>query len=320
MSKVFFLKANGSEETEMKITSLPHPRHGKLARYINHGDNFYEINYFKKQDGKPCGWFAGNQILKDGGIYLCTPFDRSFTAIRYLLNNEKQYLNVSDLFPSDECNFFDNVRKDEFLEPICDHQEMGDDKYFRLNKEKLFKWLEVKTLKVKKEIVKQYSVRQNRIGDSLKDNGFNKATETIEEPETSPEIAKSDEKVEIDSKDAVKEEIKLVKLSDNQEKKFLVDASKYLVQYIPDGILEGYLTHLGLEMTDLKPKKRESMKRSNNTSDSTPAAKKKKVAPKKKAPAKKKIDTRGMKPIASFFAPSGKKKATKKTAKKSKTK
>ncbi len=71
---------------------LPHPKYADvLARYLligngsgngNGNDQLLSIECVKDP---PCSWFAGDAVISDGSLYLCTRTDPLFLAVQPLI-------------------------------------------------------------------------------------------------------------------------------------------------------------------------------------------------------------------------------------------
>lgn len=79
------------ETTEEQIIALPHPKTQIPVRYLIQKPQLLQL--IKVNDSyKKGSWFINNNIVKDGAIYLATPFDLVFLAIPVL---EKTYKEIN---------------------------------------------------------------------------------------------------------------------------------------------------------------------------------------------------------------------------------
>jgi len=85
-----------SPKARPSIISLPHPRTGASCKYVITHGKLWEIQLVKPY--KPSSWLIDQSVKSDGSMYLCTPFDPTFTILSQLKNqpqpNLEHFLDV----------------------------------------------------------------------------------------------------------------------------------------------------------------------------------------------------------------------------------
>jgi ribonuclease H2 subunit B len=149
---VFLIKGDPKDIT---ITQLPHPRTGQLARYVISGDK-QQVLEVQKIYAKPSSYFIDDNVKEDGALYSATPTDPLFLLLPRLekLRNKTKsdkapngsYTPMHELYMDLEQPNYSHLKdvKGADLELLCDVEDMGDDKYVRLNDEKVVLWLRAK--------------------------------------------------------------------------------------------------------------------------------------------------------------------------------
>jgi len=155
---IFQGKEEKINEEDLIITSLPHPKRGKNARFVISNKKVLEIQRLHEQ---PSSWFIDNTAEKDGSFYLCTPVDPLFLLIRLLEQNRKKssehggyFCEFSQmLFDTDQPGYahFAKLTDTFDLSLICDINNDLEQPLCRLNDEKIIHWLraKVENLRVK---------------------------------------------------------------------------------------------------------------------------------------------------------------------------
>lgn len=129
------------------VLSLRHPRSGDETGYLFIDGQLQEINWFKERYG---AWFLGNYVCEDGGLYYCTPVDPififlpTFEAAR--MSNGKDPGKFRQL---DEVLYVEGYPgyqqlislASHHMELVCEVKEVGNMKFFRLDKSKVLSWL-----------------------------------------------------------------------------------------------------------------------------------------------------------------------------------
>ncbi|EMR08171.1 hypothetical protein PNEG_03345 [Pneumocystis murina B123] len=91
MTKIIIKPRNflNGKTTEEQIIALPHPKTQIPVRYLIQKPQLLQL--IKVNDSyKKGSWFINNNIVKDGTIYLATPFDLVFLAIPVLEETYKE--------------------------------------------------------------------------------------------------------------------------------------------------------------------------------------------------------------------------------------
>ncbi|KAK9817138.1 hypothetical protein WJX72_010129 [[Myrmecia] bisecta] len=122
---------------------LPHPKTGALASFLVSGGCLQEVNWYKQRFGS---WFAGDTIIEDGGLYLCTRVDSLFLALPILEANTAQagmFCEAEVLLEGAPAAVRQHVTpliRDQ-LACLCDVKEAGGDQYYRLSQARVLGWL-----------------------------------------------------------------------------------------------------------------------------------------------------------------------------------
>eukprot|EP00123_Amoebidium_parasiticum_P020033 comp40448_c0_seq1/m.47420 comp40448_c0_seq1/g.47420 ORF comp40448_c0_seq1/g.47420 comp40448_c0_seq1/m.47420 type:complete len:304 (-) comp40448_c0_seq1:102-1013(-) len=139
-------KAFNSPSGNASIFSLPHPKTGVLCRFML-SQNGEELLEFKKHHpNEPSSWFVGESVQKDGSIFMATTADPLFVVLPLLSKpaNKKVFMTVDNLLASSDCHAFNRLSSCKGLEnlkSICDVKEAGTIVAYRLNEEKMMEWL-----------------------------------------------------------------------------------------------------------------------------------------------------------------------------------
>ncbi|CAH0600380.1 unnamed protein product [Chrysodeixis includens] len=147
-SWILLAKDSLLENSSFSIITLPHPVHGKPAKYCLDDENnkIYEIISF---DEPHRSWFIGETVKSDGSIQMVTPINPLFLVLPRLkeqcssraipledLLSEKGYDKILDFIPS--------------LDQVADLKGSADMKAYKYNEEKAITWLEDRVRRLSK--------------------------------------------------------------------------------------------------------------------------------------------------------------------------
>ncbi|EGG13960.1 hypothetical protein DFA_11721 [Cavenderia fasciculata] len=128
------------------IISIPHPKTLQESRFIIDCDanTLLEINNLNQ---KPSSWLVNDGVRHDGSLYITTPFDPMFIMIRYLEDRDDKFTNLSSI--KEEPTYAKLTQKgfkwdEDQIIMVCDWKDLINDRFYKLNKDKLLKWLQVK--------------------------------------------------------------------------------------------------------------------------------------------------------------------------------
>ncbi|CAG8522742.1 7469_t:CDS:10 [Diversispora eburnea] len=151
-----------NEENFISI-SLPHPRTGLPARYIIQDGNLFEAQRIDCSSQN--SWFIKDTIQKDGSMILFTRIDPLFLMIPFLENSRRKNLESPGFFLTLE-DILDNTDYPSttrlltinniltYMEWIC------DGKVYRLNDDKMMKWLKGKVTNLLSKFDQHKSLRK----------------------------------------------------------------------------------------------------------------------------------------------------------------
>eukprot|EP01116_Phalansterium_solitarium_P017980 TRINITY_DN4589_c0_g1_i1.p1 TRINITY_DN4589_c0_g1~~TRINITY_DN4589_c0_g1_i1.p1 ORF type:complete len:305 (+),score=68.22 TRINITY_DN4589_c0_g1_i1:50-964(+) len=140
-------------EQDLVFTSLPHPKRGCQARYALTKGRILEIQRLIEE---PASWFVGDSVQSDGSLYLATPVDPMFLMIPLLEASRKKtdshagvFCALDQVFPDTAHTGFAHlhtIAKDasEQLSLLCDLNDKMDEPFYRLNDDKVLRWLRCK--------------------------------------------------------------------------------------------------------------------------------------------------------------------------------
>jgi ribonuclease H2 subunit B len=187
-----------SLSSSSRFISLPHPAHPDLtARYLCTGSELYELQTHSPaliSRDSYSSWFVHREIFPSGLVYLATPFDPLFLAIPLLrkasLSNSSApahssssgyFLDLGHIFPPDSFpHSFLSVNS--FLSQlalICDTKQGWDSLVYRLNEEKVGKWMRKKVIQTAQQLNEMTSFQPLNSGTSDSQMSINQASPEI---------------------------------------------------------------------------------------------------------------------------------------------
>ncbi|RHZ75290.1 hypothetical protein Glove_216g70 [Diversispora epigaea] len=171
MSQWICIKPKSQENEENFISiSLPHPRTGLPARYIIQDGDLFEAQ--RVDCSSQNSWFIKDIIQKDGSMILFTRIDPLFLMIPFLENSRRKNLESQGFFLTLE-DILDNIDYPSttrlltinnmltYMEWICDGKDINlDSKVYRLNDDKMMKWLKGKVTNLLSKFDQHKSLRK----------------------------------------------------------------------------------------------------------------------------------------------------------------
>jgi len=261
------------------ITSLPHPKRGLNARFAINKNQVCELN---RVTNDPSSWFINQNVERDGSIYLATPIDPIFLLIRLLEQNRKKteesegyFCDISQMLTdAKQPGFFHLLPIVETIDLclICDVNKEHSPTLYRLNDDKVLRWLRCKVDNLIP--ILETNVQSNSVSSSAPT--FRRSEKSLKKP-NSEEVLKSS----------------------------LGFISEYIDSFRMDSLSKSYgLTHFGVpKLTAFDEMAVYSHKRSNP--DNEPEKERKEPAKKPRlTPGQAKLaktDVRGIPKISTFF-------------------
>jgi len=141
---------NSSGDRLHDIVPLRHPRTGTKGQFSFNGDN--ELLELQRVDGEENSYFVDDTVVSDGTLWMLSPVDPNFHLLYYLDQARAKTEEHAGRFGVIEDALNDAVfpatkllatAKNVRLEKICDIKDKGEI-YVRLNDEKVLSWLEAK--------------------------------------------------------------------------------------------------------------------------------------------------------------------------------
>ncbi|ESO09197.1 hypothetical protein HELRODRAFT_168156 [Helobdella robusta] len=133
----------------LETCKLKHPKTGIASTffYSNSSCHIYEITKFQENFRS---WFIKDFVVKGGedGLFMVTEINMLYLFLPLLRKSFRMYKSVGSIL--DDENFPDNkIFQDKlmsFLKFVCDTKELGEDLYYKYNKEKTLAWLQLKVI------------------------------------------------------------------------------------------------------------------------------------------------------------------------------
>ncbi|CAH9123953.1 unnamed protein product [Cuscuta epithymum] len=157
-----------------KLLSLRHPKSGDATCYLFVNRTLQEVHWFKQSFGS---WFLGDYVCEDGSLYTATPIDPVFVLLPLfeearmtkqankddpgMFRQLDEIIYVSD-YPGYQ--YLSSIAE-KSMQVVCDFKEMGSMKFYRLNNEKVLKWMCFKVEELRKTLVtldKNFAARDKK--------------------------------------------------------------------------------------------------------------------------------------------------------------
>nr|XP_033516956.1 ribonuclease H2 subunit B isoform X2 [Nicotiana tomentosiformis] len=170
-----------------QLLSLQHPKSGNATCYVCVDGSLQELHWFKQSYGS---WFLGDYVCEDGRLYTATPVDPVFVLLpifeeaRMKKNDDqgkfRQLDEITYVVGYPGYQHLSSVAEN-CMQVVCDVKDIGKTQFYRLNDEKVLKWLCFKVIQLKKTLLtldKNYAARDKKeiltdavsiIGEYLKD-------------------------------------------------------------------------------------------------------------------------------------------------------
>ncbi|CAN7118907.1 unnamed protein product [Brassica rapa subsp. narinosa] len=151
-----------------ELLTLRHPKSENGTCYIFSNEMLQEIQWFKQSYGS---WFLGDYISQDGSLYMTTPVDPVFILLPIFDEARmKKGEDPGKFRQLDEILFVEGYPEYQHLLPlaeksmqiVCQTQEVGSMKFYRLDNSKVLAWLTCKVSCLKKtlpELDKNYAAQ-----------------------------------------------------------------------------------------------------------------------------------------------------------------
>uniref|UniRef100_A0A0D3DF62 CTP synthase n=2 Tax=Brassica oleracea var. oleracea TaxID=109376 RepID=A0A0D3DF62_BRAOL len=151
-----------------ELLTLRHPKSDNGTCYLFSNGMLQEIQWFKQSYGS---WFLGDYISQDGSLYMATPVDPVFILLPIFDEARmKKGEDPGKFRQLDEILFVEGYPEYQHLLPlaeksmeiVCQTQEVGSMKFYRLDNSKVLAWLTCKVSCLKKtlpELDKNYAAQ-----------------------------------------------------------------------------------------------------------------------------------------------------------------
>uniref|UniRef100_A0A0V0HWT5 Ribonuclease H2 subunit B n=1 Tax=Solanum chacoense TaxID=4108 RepID=A0A0V0HWT5_SOLCH len=154
-----------------QLLSLRHPKSGNATCYLCVDGSLQELHWFKQSYGS---WFLGDYVCEDGRLYTATPVDPVFVLLpifeeaRMKKNDDPgKFRQVDEIIYVVGYPGYQHLSSiaENCMQVVCDVKDVGMTKFFRLNDEKVLKWLCLKVIQLKKTLLtldKNYTARDKK--------------------------------------------------------------------------------------------------------------------------------------------------------------
>ncbi|TMW95932.1 hypothetical protein EJD97_008169, partial [Solanum chilense] len=154
-----------------QLLSLRHPKSGNATCYLCVDESLQELHWFKQSYGS---WFLGDYVCEDGRLYTATPVDPVFVLLpifdeaRMKKNDDPgKFRQVDEIIYVVGYPGYQHLSSiaENCMQVVCDVKDVGTTKFFRLNDEKVLKWLCLKVIQLKKTLLtldKNYAARDKK--------------------------------------------------------------------------------------------------------------------------------------------------------------
>ncbi|XP_006348739.1 ribonuclease H2 subunit B isoform X1 [Solanum tuberosum] len=154
-----------------QLLSLRHPKSGNATCYLCVDGSLQELHWFKQSYGS---WFLGDYVCEDGRLYTATPVDPVFVLLpifeeaRMKKNDDPgKFRQVDEIIYVVGYPGYQHLSSiaENCMQVVCDVKDVGMTKFFRLNDEKVLKWLCLKVIQLKKTLLtldKNYAARDKK--------------------------------------------------------------------------------------------------------------------------------------------------------------
>ncbi|KAL9656220.1 hypothetical protein ABK040_007836 [Willaertia magna] len=301
------------ENKSLSIITLNHPKYNKPIKYalLTTSDSKTIVMEMNKVGKSTSSWFVQNHVISDGKVYVLTPIDVTFLLLSSLeeerkessdinLNCKTNYVNFIDIIPKPLQNVTNSKRMINYL---CDIMELSDDEYFiKFNEMRVLEYLInkcnyiteqfEKNNEIKTKLLNQQSISGFRKSTKKNNNLMNENKCRIEAIRFLSEYLSSFWSEKLATHFNLLEEVFPGRTSNLKMNNKKEDEMKNSSEQLVDNFLE--------ELDSFEEKKKRKTKAGN--SGETPEKKKKKnQTPSRGVQSLKKVNTKGMKTLDSFF-------------------
>ena len=130
-----------------EFISLPHPRTGRLARYMLRGESVFELQVAKPPEERG-SWFIDNVVKKDGSVQLVSQVDVIFLIVPLLASAAaNRFVPLNDIWDGSthRLNYRKLAKCDlSAVRFVCDTKEVGGDAYYRFSESRMLTWMMAK--------------------------------------------------------------------------------------------------------------------------------------------------------------------------------
>jgi len=133
------------------ILAFRHPRTGNRAQYTFSSTGL--LLEIQKVSGDESSYFLNDSVMQDGSLFVCSPMDVNFIMLYHLEKvrsktdeHAGRYVELDDALKDEDYPALPRLAaaKNLRIEMICDINEKHGGRYIRLNDEKVLAWLERK--------------------------------------------------------------------------------------------------------------------------------------------------------------------------------
>ncbi|XP_024005660.1 ribonuclease H2 subunit B isoform X2 [Eutrema salsugineum] len=159
----------GNEPGE--LLTLCHPKSENGTCYLFNNGMLQEIQWFKQSYGS---WFLGDYISQDGSLYMATPVDPVFILLPIFDKarmkkgeDPGKFRQLDEILYVEGYSGYQHLLAlaEKCMEIVCQTQEVGSMKFYRLDNSKVLAWLSFKVCCLKKtlpELDKNYAAQDEQ--------------------------------------------------------------------------------------------------------------------------------------------------------------
>eukprot|EP00755_Sulcionema_specki_P000127 Sspe_Gene.114653::Locus_100830_Transcript_1_1_Confidence_1.000_Length_726::g.114653::m.114653/K10744/RNASEH2B; ribonuclease H2 subunit B len=141
----------------VEIFTLPDPRTGKGRQFCVAGGTFCEL---LRHGRSASTWFLGDEVVEDGALWVISPLDPLFIALRFLVKQSadraSQFCSLDDLIPTPDSAMPAAAKGRALLRAavkskigaLCDTVSEGEEVFLQFQPSKAVVWLRLKLKKL----------------------------------------------------------------------------------------------------------------------------------------------------------------------------
>lgn len=304
---------NKEVESDVDMISLPHPSNGDSTKFIIYNNRLLELQHMHREDSIH-SWFVNQNVVEDGRVYVATNMDPLFIVLPLLRQHGANFSPLSQLMVSWQSNYEFCMKllkiKNLDLELVCDVTKFDEDMILvRHNNEKVLKFLSDKLDKLKLHFEEMLRKKAKTVvfaaGFMSLSGGSSSNSSSGETGGTMNESTSS----------SIEEEKALKQIA-------MLKAFDVIADYLDQDTYKDWVEHLGIgellisENSKAKGGKKRAWEEANPVDamkefthgggnrniESSTDKKASKSAPLKRSKSNKKVNTKGMKSMSSFFS------------------